>query len=180
MYMVVQGRLEHEALRREPLVQKKDPPLRLNDKVLLRSHPLGRNKIHDFWGQEVWEVMELPKVAGGPFKVRATNHTKADRWVNIAQLKKYVPSKEESSHTGEAKKIREPETYTEILIPIIEPCQHQEHVNDTLAEDKHNNEDPDPPKITERVENQTIGPRRSLRKRQNTKFFVNSRYCFWQ
>jgi transposase InsO family protein len=166
MYMVVQERLEHETRRREPPVQTKDPPLRLNDKVLLRSHPIGRNKIHDFWGQEVWEVIEVPKVAGGPFKVKAANQNKADRWVNIAQLKKYYPNQEKEQHTRKARTTREPNTYTEILIPITEPCQHQQHDSDTRADDNHNNEDLGPPRM--------IGPRRSLRNRKSTKFFVSS------
>ena len=171
MYMVVQGRLEHEALRREPPVQTMDPPLRRKDKVLLRSHPIGRNKIHDVWGQEVWEVIEMPKVSGGPFKVRAVNHTKADRWVNITQLKKYYPRLEEEQTTRKARTTREPDTYTEILIPIMEPGQQQERESNKPAGDNHNNDKPDPPGNKESVEKPITGPRRSLRKSKGTKFF---------
>ncbi len=178
MYRVVQERLEHEARRREPPVQTKDPPLKLNDRVLLRSHPLGRNKIHDLWGQEIWQVVEMPKVAGGPFKIRPTNHTKPDRWANIAQLKKYWNRQEEQLHTEKPKTIREPEVITEIHIPIPEPYHHQQNNRDTQVEDNGNKEDPVPSRSRETVDHQISGPRRSLRNRKNTKFFVSNHQFF--
>jgi hypothetical protein len=178
MYRVVQERLEHEARRREPPVQTKDPPLKLNDRVLLRSHPLGRNKIHDLWGQEIWQVVEMPKVAGGPFKIRPIDHAKPDRWANIAQLKKYWNRQEEQLHTEKPKTIREPEVITEIHIPIPEPYHHQQNNRDTQGEDTGNNEDPGPSRSRETVDHQISGPRRSLRNRRNTKFFVSNHQFF--
>lgn len=75
----------HEANRKGPTEK-----LRVGDVVLLRDHPLGRNKIQDAWKPEKYRVKAIPTEDGAPVVI-ITEDGRTVRRVSRQELRKYVP-----------------------------------------------------------------------------------------
>ena len=69
--------------------------LSMNDRVLLRDHPPGRNKIQDAWKKEVFQVVGVPSKAGQPYVIQSAEGEY--KVVNRAELKRcwYSPNSTE-------------------------------------------------------------------------------------
>ena len=59
------------------------------DQVLLRSHPLGRNKIQDRYGPDVYDVLSVPPEQGSAYYVENTV-TGEKRYVTASEIRRYV------------------------------------------------------------------------------------------
>ena len=60
--------------------------LAVGDQVLVRSHPLGRNKIQDHFKQEPRTVLQVPPASGGPYVISDGDKSKR---VSGRQIRRY-------------------------------------------------------------------------------------------
>jgi len=77
----LQGHLErlhrlHQAANRNAAPRPSEPATRsthltVGDQVLLRSHPAGRNKMQDRYGEERYTVVQVPPDGGGPYVIQS-------------------------------------------------------------------------------------------------------------
>ncbi|KAK3727997.1 hypothetical protein RRG08_008076 [Elysia crispata] len=59
----------------------------IGDKVLLRQHPLGRNKIQDKFSEQTYQLAELPASAGGPAVITPCGDSTDKRRVTFRELR---------------------------------------------------------------------------------------------
>ena len=62
-----------------PKMPHRTKKLQVGDQVLKRTHPHGRNKIQDKYGPQVYVIIELPAVTGGPFVIETLDQRMRQR-----------------------------------------------------------------------------------------------------
>jgi transposase InsO family protein len=119
-YQHVQQKLTQEAALRKHYYDRKskEAPLTVGDRVFLRSHPPGRNKIQDKYGPSVYKVVGR-RDGTDVYCVELADGSPGTKWVNRHQLK---PCPKPRSQIQEL----------EPLAVVREDTEHKEQEMDTV------------------------------------------------